>query len=95
MIRMILHLLLMMRIILQLLHHHLLVHLPHLLHPIGMGTPIYRSGIPIPRTYVDPHTYEDPSQAFKDFARELDPSLIAIDAVIGGGEFGGISNLFL
>ncbi|OQV14108.1 Ephrin type-A receptor 4-A [Hypsibius exemplaris] len=65
-------------------HHHL----PHMLHPMGMGTPIYRSGIP--RTYVDPHTYEDPAQAFKEFARELDPSLISIDAVIGGGEFGDV-----
>ena len=31
-------------------------HLPHMLHPMGMGTPIYRSGLPMPRTYVDPHT---------------------------------------
>lgn len=61
---------------------------PHLLHPVGLGTPIYR-GV-VPRTYVDPHTYEDPSQAFKDFTRELDPSLISIDAVIGGGEFGDV-----
>jgi Eph receptor B1 len=68
--------------------HHKHHHLPHLLHPMAMGTPIYRSGVP--RTYVDPHTYEDPSQAFKDFARELDPSLISIDAVIGGGEFGDV-----
>lgn len=63
-------------------------HHPHLLHPVGLGTPIYRSAVP--RNYVDPHTYEDPSQAFKDFTRELDPSLISIDAVIGGGEFGDV-----
>ncbi|XP_055340123.1 ephrin type-A receptor 3-like isoform X2 [Paramacrobiotus metropolitanus] len=64
-------------------------HHPHLLHPIGMGTPVYRSGV-VPRTYVDPHTYEDPTQAVRDFTRELDPSLICIDAVIGGGEFGDV-----
>lgn len=61
---------------------------PHLLHPVGLGTPIYRS--PGALTYVDPHTYEDPTQAVKDFTRELDPSLISIDAVIGGGEFGDV-----
>ncbi|GAU98634.1 hypothetical protein RvY_09753 [Ramazzottius varieornatus] len=61
---------------------------PHL-HPMTLGTPIYRSGA-APRTYVDPHTYEDPTQAFKDFTRELNPALIQIDQVIGGGEFGDV-----
>ncbi|CAF0738708.1 unnamed protein product [Didymodactylos carnosus] len=42
------------------------------------------------KTYIDPHTYEDPTKAVKDFARELDPNLIVIEAVIGGGEFGDV-----
>ena len=38
------------------------------------------------RTYVDPHTYEDPSQAVHEFAKELDASCIAIDKVVGAGK---------
>lgn len=38
------------------------------------------------RTYVDPHTYEDPSLAVHEFAKELDASCIAIDKVVGAGE---------
>ncbi|CAF3631267.1 unnamed protein product [Rotaria socialis] len=48
---------------------------------------------PIPttsKTYIDPHTYEDPTKAVRDFARELDPNLIVIESVIGGGEFGDV-----
>uniref|UniRef100_A0A3Q3SMJ0 receptor protein-tyrosine kinase n=1 Tax=Mastacembelus armatus TaxID=205130 RepID=A0A3Q3SMJ0_9TELE len=41
-------------------------------------------------TYVDPHTYEDPSQAVHEFAKELDASCIAIDKVVGAGEFGEV-----
>ncbi|PIO39232.1 hypothetical protein AB205_0168150, partial [Aquarana catesbeiana] len=42
------------------------------------------------RTYVDPHTYEDPSQAVHEFAKELDSACISIDKVIGAGEFGEV-----
>ncbi|KAL1395611.1 hypothetical protein pipiens_011124 [Culex pipiens pipiens] len=42
------------------------------------------------RSYVDPHTYEDPNQAIREFAREIDASYITIEAIIGGGEFGDV-----
>lgn len=37
------------------------------------------------RTYVDPHTYEDPNQAVQEFTREIDACHIIIESVIGGG----------
>ncbi|XP_076320575.1 ephrin type-A receptor 4-like isoform X2 [Tachypleus tridentatus] len=43
-----------------------------------------------PRSYVDPHTYEDPNQAVEEFAKEIDASHITIEAIIGGGEFGDV-----
>jgi Eph receptor B1 len=42
------------------------------------------------KTYIDPHTYEDPTKAVNEFARELCPSNIIIESVIGGGEFGDV-----
>uniref|UniRef100_A0A3B5BC09 receptor protein-tyrosine kinase n=1 Tax=Stegastes partitus TaxID=144197 RepID=A0A3B5BC09_9TELE len=42
------------------------------------------------RTYVDPDTYEDPTQAVEEFAKEIDPSYICIERVIGAGEFGEV-----
>ncbi|CAG5136534.1 unnamed protein product, partial [Candidula unifasciata] len=42
------------------------------------------------RTYVDPHTYEDPNQAVREFTREIDACHIIIESVIGGGEFGDV-----
>ncbi|XP_067213729.1 ephrin type-A receptor 4-A isoform X9 [Linepithema humile] len=42
------------------------------------------------RSYVDPHTYEDPNQAVREFAREIDAGYITIEAIIGGGEFGDV-----
>ena len=38
------------------------------------------------RTYIDPHTYEDPNQAVREFTKEIDASLITIESVIGGGK---------
>lgn len=35
------------------------------------------------RTYIDPHTYEDPNQAVREFAREIDAGCITIEAIIG------------
>ena len=37
------------------------------------------------RSYVDPHTYEDPQQAVREFTKEIDASYIVIESVIGGG----------
>lgn len=36
--------------------------------------------------YVDPSTYEDPSEAVKEFAREIDPAHLKIEEVIGAGK---------
>ena len=36
-----------------------------------------------PRSYVDPHTYEDPNQAVRKFARGIDAAYITIEAIIG------------
>uniref|UniRef100_A0A672NL79 receptor protein-tyrosine kinase n=1 Tax=Sinocyclocheilus grahami TaxID=75366 RepID=A0A672NL79_SINGR len=45
---------------------------------------------PAVRTYIDPHTYEDPNQAIHEFAKEIDVSCITIERVIGAGEFGEV-----
>ncbi|KAL5289859.1 EPHA5 family protein [Megaselia abdita] len=52
----------------------------------NVTTPLFNAS----RTYVDPHTYEDPNQAIREFAREIDASYITIEAIIGGGEFGDV-----
>ncbi|XP_060614827.2 ephrin type-A receptor 2 isoform X1 [Anolis sagrei] len=42
------------------------------------------------KTYVDPHTYEDPNQAVLKFTTEIQPSCISRQKVIGAGEFGEV-----
>lgn len=42
--------------------------------------------LPGSRIYIHPHTYEDPNQAVRDFAKEIDASNIRIERVIGAGE---------
>lgn len=49
-----------------------------------MTTPLFTQvGSTTSRSYIDPHTYEDPNQAVKEFAREIDASYITIEAIIG------------
>lgn len=38
------------------------------------------------KSYVDPDTYEDPTQAVEEFAKEIEPSYICIERVIGAGK---------
>uniref|UniRef100_A0A8D0WW35 Ephrin type-B receptor 6 n=1 Tax=Sus scrofa TaxID=9823 RepID=A0A8D0WW35_PIG len=40
--------------------------------------------------YIDPSTYEDPCQALREFTREIDPTYIKIEEVIGAGSFGEV-----
>ncbi|XP_075882599.1 ephrin type-A receptor 2 isoform X2 [Nelusetta ayraudi] len=42
------------------------------------------------KTYVDPHTYEDPNTAVLKFATEIHPSHVTKEKVIGAGEFGEV-----
>jgi len=51
---------------------------------IAVTLPLYMPAGSV-RTYVDPYTYEDPHQAVREFAKEIDTSLITIESVIGGG----------
>ncbi|XP_061446667.1 ephrin type-A receptor 5 isoform X7 [Rhineura floridana] len=46
--------------------------------------------LPGVKTYIDPHTYEDPNQAVHEFAKEIEASCISIERVIGAGEFGEV-----
>ncbi|XP_069042851.1 ephrin type-B receptor 4a [Lepisosteus oculatus] len=47
---------------------------------IGQGT----------KVYIDPFTYEDPNEAVREFAKEIDVSCVKIEEVIGAGEFGEV-----
>ncbi|XP_075929047.1 ephrin type-B receptor 2-like isoform X1 [Petromyzon marinus] len=42
------------------------------------------------KMYIDPFTYEDPNEAIREFAREIDISCVTIEQVIGSGEFGEV-----
>ncbi|XP_017033637.1 ephrin type-B receptor 1-B isoform X4 [Drosophila kikkawai] len=53
---------------------------------LNVTTPLFGNS----RCYIDPHTYEDPNQAIREFAREIDANYITIEAIIGGGEFGDV-----
>lgn len=45
---------------------------------------LYSSGLGV-KYYIDPSTYEDPCQAIRELAREVDPTYIKIEEVIGAG----------
>uniref|UniRef100_A0A8C5QN57 receptor protein-tyrosine kinase n=1 Tax=Leptobrachium leishanense TaxID=445787 RepID=A0A8C5QN57_9ANUR len=42
------------------------------------------------KTYVDPHTYEDPNKAVLKFTTEIPPNAVTQQKVIGAGEFGEV-----
>ncbi|XP_062315490.1 ephrin type-B receptor 2 isoform X2 [Osmerus eperlanus] len=52
----------------------------------------YTSGHMSPgmKIYIDPFTYEDPNEAVREFAKEIDSSCVKIEQVIGAGEFGEV-----
>ena len=41
------------------------------------------------KIYIDPFTYEDPNEAVREFAKEIDISCVKIEQVIGAGEHAG------
>lgn len=43
------------------------------------------------KIYIDPFTYEDPNEAVREFAKEIDISCVKIEQVIGAGNL--LSNL--
>ncbi|KAL4635941.1 ephrin type-B receptor 1-B-like [Arapaima gigas] len=47
-------------------------------------------GSPGMKIYIDPFTYEDPNEAVREFAKEIDVSSVKIEEVIGAGEFGEV-----
>lgn len=38
------------------------------------------------KVYIDPFTYEDPNEAVREFAKEIDVSYVKIEEVIGAGD---------
>ncbi|XP_055021630.1 ephrin type-B receptor 2 isoform X1 [Boleophthalmus pectinirostris] len=52
----------------------------------------YTSGHTAPgmKIYIDPFTYEDPNEAVREFAKEIDIACVKIEQVIGAGEFGEV-----
>uniref|UniRef100_A0A6Q2WW73 receptor protein-tyrosine kinase n=1 Tax=Esox lucius TaxID=8010 RepID=A0A6Q2WW73_ESOLU len=58
--------------------------------PSPMGCPNHFSGSPGMKIYIDPFTYEDPNEAVREFAKEIDVSCVKIEEVIGAGEFGEV-----
>lgn len=55
--------------------------------PAPLHNNLYISGLGV-KYYIDPSTYEDPCQAIREFAREVDPAYIKIEEVIGAGTVG-------
>lgn len=49
---------------------------------LGTESPIVTPGM---KVYIDPFTYEDPNEAVREFAKEIDVSCVKIEEVIGAG----------
>lgn len=47
---------------------------------------VWLSPLPGVKVYIDPFTYEDPNEAVREFAKEIDVSFVKIEEVIGAGE---------
>uniref|UniRef100_A0A8D3DLV4 Ephrin type-B receptor 3 n=1 Tax=Scophthalmus maximus TaxID=52904 RepID=A0A8D3DLV4_SCOMX len=61
---------------------------PHIHFPVfAPESPIVTPGM---KVYIDPFTYEDPNEAVREFAKEIDVSCVKIEEVIGAGEFGEV-----
>uniref|UniRef100_A0A8C7HEA3 receptor protein-tyrosine kinase n=1 Tax=Oncorhynchus kisutch TaxID=8019 RepID=A0A8C7HEA3_ONCKI len=60
---------------------------PSFTFPYPSSTPLLTSGV---KVYIDPFTYEDPNEAIREFAKEIDVSFVKIEEVIGAGEFGEV-----
>uniref|UniRef100_A0A8C7VIZ6 receptor protein-tyrosine kinase n=1 Tax=Oncorhynchus mykiss TaxID=8022 RepID=A0A8C7VIZ6_ONCMY len=60
---------------------------PSFTSPYPPSTPLFTSGV---KVYIDPFTYEDPNEAIREFAKEIDVSFVKIEEVIGAGEFGEV-----
>uniref|UniRef100_A0A8C5U8A6 Ephrin type-B receptor 2 n=1 Tax=Malurus cyaneus samueli TaxID=2593467 RepID=A0A8C5U8A6_9PASS len=64
-------------------------------HSTYRGPPPAPGGRSLPVTpgmkiYIDPFTYEDPNEAVREFAKEIDISCVKNGQVIGAGEFGEV-----
>lgn len=55
--------------------------------PLWDVNPAYllQKGSPGMKIYIDPFTYEDPNEAVREFAKEIDVSFVKIEEVIGAG----------
>lgn len=49
---------------------------------VTVESPIVSAGA---KVYIDPFTYEDPNEAVREFAKEIDVSCVKIEEVIGAG----------
>lgn len=49
---------------------------------LATESPIVTPGM---KVYIDPFTYEDPNEAVREFAKEIDVSCVKIEEVIGAG----------
>lgn len=45
------------------------------------------------KIYIDPFTYEDPNEAVREFAKEIDISCVKIEQVIGAGRWLALSQV--